>query len=77
MSQIGFFIVPTNNQIRCVEHFAQFIANQVHNGLEVQLGSESLLDGVDDLQLGNTLLFSFEEALGFVKEAGVFEGCSQ
>ncbi len=35
-----------------MEHFTQFIADQIYNGLEIQLGGESLLNGVDDLQFG-------------------------
>jgi hypothetical protein len=73
MKQIGFFIVPSDTQIRRVEHFAQFIADQIHNGLEVQLGGEPLLDGVDDLQLGDAFLFGFEEPLGLIEEARIFE----
>ena len=77
MKQVGFFIVPANTKIRRVEHFAQLISHQIHNGLEVQLGGESLLNGVDDLQLGDAFLLGFEEALGLVKETGIFEGSPQ
>ena len=52
---MGFFIVPGDVAILCIENCTQFVANQIYNGLEVQLGGKSLLDGVDDLQLGFTL----------------------
>ena len=77
MKKIGFFIKPINFKIRRVEHFTQLITDQIHNGLEVQLGGESLLDGVDDLQLGNALLLGFEETLGLVEETRVLERGSQ
>ena len=50
-----------------MQHLAQLVADQVDDGLEVQLGGQSLLDGVDDLQLSHTFLFGLEQA-------GVFDG---
>ena len=63
MHEIGFFIVPGNAKITSIdEHLAQLIADQIYNGLEIQLGGESLLDGVDDLQLGDAFLLRFKES---------------
>ena len=44
MEQIGFLVVPSDFEIRRVEHFPQFIADKIHDGLEVQFGGKSLLD---------------------------------
>ena len=77
MREICLFVVPADGKIRRIEYFTQLITDEIHNGLEVQLGGESLLNGVDDLQLGDAFLLSFEEALGFIKQTGVLERCSQ
>src|SRR6185503_1493813 len=69
MDQVVFFIVPTNPEITCMEYCTQFIADQIHNSLEVQLGGESLLNRVDDLQLCDAFLLGF-------KQSRVFDGDS-
>ena len=66
MNQAGFFIIPANAKVTRVKHFTQFIADQIDDGLKIQLRGQPLLDRVDDLQLRNTFLFGFEEA-------GIFE----
>ena len=76
MNQISFFIVPGNCKVRRIKYFAQFIADQIHNGLEVQLGGESLLNGVDDLQLRDTFLLGFEKPLSFIEETRILKGSS-
>ena len=77
MKQICFFIIPTDTEIWCVEHLPQLITDQIDNGLKIQLGGETLLNGVDDLQLGDALLLGFEETLGLIEETGVLERSSQ
>ena len=69
MNQISFFIIPADIKIACIEHLPQLVADQIHDGLKVQFGGESLLNGVDDLQLGNPLLLGFEKALGLNPDA--------
>ncbi|MGH7187345.1 MAG: hypothetical protein ACREIB_13840 [Pseudomonadota bacterium] len=58
-------IAPTDCHVAGCEHLAQLVAHQVDDGLEVALGCDALLDGVDDLQLTRQrsdlchLLFAF------------------
>ena len=49
VNEVGLFIIPVDLQIAGIQHLAQFIAHQIHDGLEVQLGRQALLDAVDDL----------------------------
>src|SRR5687768_2615408 len=77
MQEICFFVIPGNTKITSIENFAQFVADQIHNGLEVQLGGEPLLDGIDDLQLGDAFLLGPKEALSLIEETRVLEGGSQ
>ncbi len=65
--------MPANTNIAGVEHLPQFVAHQVHDGLEIQLGGQALLDAVDDSQLGVALLGFLEQALGLVEKTGILE----
>ena len=56
-----------------LKHLAQLVADQVDDGLEVELGGEALLDAVDDRQLGGALLGLLEQALRLVEEARVLQ----
>ena len=56
-----------------LEHFAQLVADQVDDRLEVELGGHALLDAVDDRELGGALLGLLEQALRLVEEARVLE----
>ncbi len=55
VDEVGLFIVPTNAEIGRIEDFAQLVADQVDDRLEIQLGGEPLLDRVDDRELGVAL----------------------
>ena len=55
MEQVRSFVVPVNGEVRCVEHLAQFVADQIDDRVEIQLGSETLLDRIDDGELGVAL----------------------
>ena len=49
VDQVGFFIVPADLDVRGGKDLAQLVADQVDDGLEIQLGRQALLDAVDDL----------------------------
>ena len=49
-------VVPPYAEVRRIEYFAQLIADQVDDCLEIQLGGEPLLDRIDDRELGVALL---------------------
>ena len=56
-----------------VQHLAQLVADQVDDGLEVQLGGDALLDAVDHRQLGVALLGLLQQALRLVEQARVLQ----
>ena len=60
-------VVPADADLACVEHLAQFIADQIDDGLEVQFGGQPLLDAVDDRQFGGAV-FGDCSGVGFVEE---------
>ena len=68
MKQIGLLVIPGDAEIGSIENFAQLVADQVDNRLEVQLRSEPLLDRVDDRELGIALLALLEQALCLVEQ---------
>ena len=49
------------------------VADQIDDGLEVELGGHALLDAVDHRQLGGALLGFLEQALRLVEQARVLE----
>ena len=55
------------------EHLAQLVADEVDDGLEVELGGHALLDAVDHRQLGGALLGLLQQALRLVEQARVLE----
>ncbi len=57
-----------------IEQFGQLPAHRVVDGLNVQIGNQSLLDGVDHAQFRVALFGLFEQALGFVEQAHVLDG---
>ena len=59
-NEIGCLIVDSNTHVCLVEDFADFVAYQIYDGLEIQFGNKSLLNGVNNLQFSNALLFLFE-----------------
>ncbi len=59
--KVGFGVIPTDHQVGRVKDGTQFIADQVDDRLKVQLGSQTALDGINDLQLGDTFLLGFKE----------------
>ena len=56
-----------------MEHFAQFVPDQVDDGLEVELGGHALLDAVDHRQFGGALLGFLQQALRLIKEPRVLQ----
>ena len=55
------------------KHLAQLVADEVDDGLEVELGGDALLDAVDDRELGGALLGLLQQALRLVEQARVLE----
>ena len=70
-------VVGANHRHRQVEHIANLVADEVVDGLHIELGGQSFLDAVDDGQLFGALFRLPEKALGFVEEAGVLKGGAQ
>ena len=56
-----------------LENIAQLVADQVDDGLEIELRGHAFLDAVDDRQLGRALLGLLQQALRLVEEAGVLQ----
>ena len=73
MGELCFFVVPADAEIRRVKHFAQLVADEVDDCLEVELGGQSLLDRVYDRELGVALLGFLQQTLRFVEQPGVLE----
>ena len=71
---IRFLVVDHDIAGLQVEDLADLIADQIIDGLHVQLGCQSLLDTGNDRQFGIALFGLFEQALGLVEETRVFEG---
>ncbi len=55
------------------EDFAQLVADEVDDRLEMKLGREPLLDRIDDLELGGALPLGLEQSLRLVEEPRVLE----
>jgi hypothetical protein len=73
MNKIGVrFIHVESDHVR-LEYLADLVADQVVDGLHLQLRRQAFLHAVDDRQLGRTLLAFLEQPLRFVEEAGVLE----
>src|SRR5581483_1922161 len=73
LQEIGLGVVGGNVHYLRVENLANFVADEIINRLHVKLGGETLLDAVDDSEFGGALFGLFEQALGLVKEASIFE----
>jgi len=48
--------MPADGHVAGLEYFAQLVADQIDDGLEIELRGDSLLDAVDDGQLAGALL---------------------
>ncbi len=67
------FVEPADPDLSCLQYFAQLVADEVDDRLEVQLGGDALLDAVDDCELGGALLGLLQQALRFVEQPRVFK----
>ena len=67
VAQVGAFVIPIDAEVGRVEHFAQLVADQIDDRLEVELSSQTLLDRIDDRELGVALLCFFEQALRLIE----------
>ena len=54
--QVGLIVVQQNDQVGRGKYLAQLIAHQIDNPLKIQPGYQTLLNGIDDLQLVIALL---------------------
>ena len=73
MDKIGLCVVPADADVAGVEHLAQLVADQIDDGLEVELGRHALLDAVDDRELGGALLGFLQQPLRLVEQARVLQ----
>ena len=73
VKQVCRRIVPADADVAGAEHFAQLVADEVDDRLEVELGGDALLDAVDDGELGGALLALLEQPLRLVEEPRVLE----
>ncbi len=73
VGEVGLFVVPADPHVTCVEHFAQLVADEVDDRLEIELRRHALLDAVDDGELGGALLGLLQQALRLVEQARVLE----
>ena len=73
MHQVGLRVVPADADLAGLEHLAQLVADQVDDGLEVELRGHALLDAVDHRQLGGALLGFLQQPLRLVEQARVFQ----
>src|SRR5579862_1999544 len=60
-----------------VEQFAKLLADEIVDRLDLELRDETLLNAVDDRQLGRSLLLRLEQPLRFVEEPRVLERDAQ
>ena len=60
-----------------VEDLGDLVAHEVIHRLHVDLRGQTLLDAVDDRQLGGALVALGQEALGLVEQASVLERDAQ
>ena len=67
VNQIGLGVVPANADVAGLEYFAQLVADEVNDRLEVELGSHALLDTVDDAELVGAL---FQQGVGCLQFPG-------
>ena len=73
MEEFRIFVVPKDAEVRRSKNFAKLVADEVDDGLEIQLGGETLLDRIDDRKLGGALFGFLQQALRLVEEARVLE----
>ena len=66
-------VVPADADGVDVQHLAQLVADQLDDRLERERAGDSLLDAVDDGELGVALLGLLQQALGLVEQARVLE----
>jgi len=71
--ETGLSLVPADADVAGVEDFAQLAADQIDDGLEVELLGHPLLDAVDDRELRCALLLGFEQTLRLVEEPCILE----
>ena len=73
VDEVGLVVVPADADLLGAEHFAQLVADEVDDGLEVELRRHAFLDAVDHRQLGGATLGLLEQALRLVEQARVFQ----
>ena len=73
MKQLSLRVVPAVANVTRLEDLAQFVANQVDDRLEVELGGHALLNAVDHRQLGGALFGFLEQPLRLVEETSILE----
>ena len=73
MDEICAFVIPADRKVGRREHFPQLVADDVDDRLKIELGGKSLLDRIDDRELGIALLGFLEQALRLVEQSRVLQ----
>ena len=66
-------VEPADADVVALQHFAQLVADQVDDPLEVERAGHALLDAVDHRELGVALLGFLQETLRLVEQARVLQ----
>ncbi len=59
------------------QHFTQLVADEIDDGLEIELRGHPLLDAVDDGELGRALLGFLQQPLRLVEQTRILERDAQ
>src|SRR5258708_37473048 len=71
--ETGLGLMPADADVARMEYFAQLVADEIDDGLEVELLGHALLNAVDHRQLGGALLLGLEQKLRLVEETRVLQ----
>jgi hypothetical protein len=71
--ELRFGVPPADTHVAGVKHFAQLVADEIDDALEIERARHALLNTVDHRELGIALLGLFEKALRLIEEARVFK----
>src|SRR5450631_643492 len=75
--QAALPVVQRDRHIAGGKDLADLVADEIDDGLEVELGGEASLHTVDDRQFRRSLLLDLEQPLRLVEETGVLERDAQ
>src|SRR5574340_58382 len=73
MDKVVLRFIPADADVAGSHYFKELFTNQVDDGLEIHLGCQPLLNTVNDRQLSGAFFGHFQQTLGFIEQAGIFE----